>query len=61
VSGDEVCSFSNTVNYYDYIIAMSLWELDNEVDADNVLSVCWSLCRVEFSIISTKLQLSLIV
>jgi hypothetical protein len=61
VHGDEVHLFSDTVDdYHDHIIAMCLRKLNNEVNANDVPSVCWSLCRVEFSIGSTMLQLSLI-
>jgi hypothetical protein len=57
VSRDEMCLFGNTVDdYHNHIVAMSLRNLDNEVDTN----VCWSPCRVEFSARTTMLQLSLI-
>jgi hypothetical protein len=61
VSGDKVHTLGDTVDdYYDCVIAMHLRELDNDVDANDVASVCWSLCRVELSIWSMVLQLSLV-
>jgi hypothetical protein len=54
-------SFGNTVDdYHNHIVAMSLRKLNNEVNANDVPLVCWSLCRVRFSIRPMMLQLSLI-
>jgi hypothetical protein len=61
VSGDKVHSLGDTINdYHDRIIAMSWRKLNNEVDANDISSVCWSLCRVKFSIRSIVLLLHLI-
>jgi hypothetical protein len=61
VSRNEVHTFGDTVNdYHNHIIAIHLRKLDNEVNTNDVPSVCWSLCRVEFSIGSMVLQLHLI-
>jgi hypothetical protein len=61
VSGNEICSFSDTVDdYHDCIIAMHMRKLNNEVNANDVPLVCWSLCRVKLSIGSMVLQLCLI-
>jgi hypothetical protein len=62
VHRDEVHLLGDAVNdYHDHVIGMHLRKLNNEVDTNDVPSVCWSLCRVEFSIESMVLQLSLIV
>jgi hypothetical protein len=59
VSGDKVHMLCNTVNdYYNCVIAMHLKKLHNEVNADDIPSIFWSLCGVELSIGSTVLQLS---
>jgi hypothetical protein len=61
VCRDEMCSLGYTVNnYHDCIIAMSLGELNNEVNTDDIPLILWSLCGVKLSIGSTVLQLSLV-
>jgi hypothetical protein len=58
VSENEVHLLSDTVNnYHDDIVAMSLGQLDNEVDTDGIPSIFWSLCRVGLSIRLTSCSL----
>jgi hypothetical protein len=58
VSGDEMCTLSDTVNdYHDCIIAMHLRKFNNEVDTDDIPLIFWNLCRVKVSVRSTVLQL----
>jgi hypothetical protein len=58
MSRDEMYLSSDTVDdYHDHVVAISLRKLNNEVETNNIPSVCWSLCRVEFSIGLVVLQL----
>jgi hypothetical protein len=51
VSRDEMCLFCDTVdNYHDHIIAIGMRKLDNEINTDDIPSVCRSLCRAKLSI-----------
>jgi hypothetical protein len=51
VSGNKMCSLSDTVNdYHDCVITMHFRKLHNKVDTNDIPSVCWSLCRVKLSI-----------
>jgi hypothetical protein len=44
VSGNEVCSFSDTVdNYHDHVVAMHLRKLYNKVNTDDVPLIFRSL------------------